>query len=164
MIITRFRGTEPTQIKDRLSGAATPPLPGPSGTGYVHHGFDRALDSAHPAVHDALAEPRTDGRAVYFTGHSLGGALAMPAGAGSYPEEPYPAATTSCATNPPPWNTPWPEPTAGDRAGAGARRGELRGPATLPEWICCPCAISRPSPGTSTSAGPPRNYGSPSRR
>ncbi|WP_455680741.1 lipase family protein [Streptomyces eurythermus] len=52
----------------------------------------QALDSVHPAVHDALAEPRTDGQAVCLTGHSLGGALAMPAGARLYLEEPYLAA------------------------------------------------------------------------
>ncbi|MEU3413286.1 lipase family protein [Streptomyces sp. NPDC006658] len=92
MIVTAFRGTEPAQIKDWLSDATTPPLPGPGGTGYVHHGFAQALDSVYPAVHDTLAELRTDGQAVYFTGHSLGAALAMPAGARLYLQEPYLAA------------------------------------------------------------------------
>jgi predicted lipase len=92
MIVTAFRGTEPDRIKDWLSDTTTPPRPGPGGNGYVHHGFAQALDSIHPAVHDALTELRTDGRAVYFTGHSLGGALAMLAGARLYLEEPHLAA------------------------------------------------------------------------
>lgn len=37
-------------------------------------------------------------------------------------------------------------------------------PARLPPWIWCHCDISRPWPGTSTSAGPRRNSESPSRR
>lgn len=37
---------------------------------------------------DTLAEFRTDGQTVWFTGHSLGGALAMLAGARMYLEEP----------------------------------------------------------------------------
>ncbi|WP_437115306.1 lipase family protein [Streptomyces flaveolus] len=62
------------------------------GHGYVHHGFAEALAAVHPAVHDTLTELRTDGQAVYFTGHGLGGALAMLAGARLYLEEPHLAA------------------------------------------------------------------------
>ncbi|WP_030741350.1 lipase family protein [Streptomyces sp. NRRL S-31] len=92
VIVTAFRGTEPAQIKDWLSDATTPPRPGPGGNGYVHRGFAEALESVYPAVQDTLAELRTDGQAVYLTGHSLGGALAMLAGARLYLEEPYLAA------------------------------------------------------------------------
>ncbi|GAA2379838.1 lipase family protein [Streptomyces sp. XM4011] len=88
MIITAFRGTEPEQIKDWLSDATTPPWPGPGGTGYVHYGFAEALDSVFPAVRDTLAEFRDNDQTVWFTGHSLGGALAMLAGARMRLEEP----------------------------------------------------------------------------
>ncbi len=88
MIITAFRGTEPDQIKDWLSDVTTPPWPGPGGMGYVHYGFAEALDSVLPEVRNALAEFRNNGQTVWFTGHSLGGALAMLAGAYTYLEDP----------------------------------------------------------------------------
>ncbi|GAA3261248.1 lipase family protein [Streptomyces lavendulae] len=88
MIITGFRGTEPAQIRDWLSDATTPPWPGPGKTGYIHYGFGQALDSVFPAVRDALADFRDNEQSVWFTGHSLGGALAMLAGCRMYLEEP----------------------------------------------------------------------------
>ncbi|GAA1909989.1 lipase family protein [Streptantibioticus ferralitis] len=88
MVITAFRGTEPREIRDWLSDANTPPWPGPAETGYVHFGFAEALQSIFPDVKRALAELRTNGQSVWFTGHSLGGALAMLAGARMYLEEP----------------------------------------------------------------------------
>ncbi|MFF8505823.1 lipase family protein [Streptomyces anulatus] len=92
MIIIAFRGTEPAQIKDWLSDATTPPRRGPGGTGYVHHGFAEALESVYPQVKDALEEYRTNDQSIWFTGHSLGGALAVLAGARLYLEEPRLAA------------------------------------------------------------------------
>ncbi|MEU9338890.1 lipase family protein [Streptomyces sp. NPDC048290] len=92
MVVTAFRGTEPQQIKDWLTDACTPPWPGPGGVGYVHYGFAQALDTILPSVRDALAEVRTDGQRVYFTGHSLGGALAMLAAARLALEDPRLAA------------------------------------------------------------------------
>ncbi|MBZ4322134.1 lipase family protein [Streptomyces huiliensis] len=88
MIITAFRGTEPKQIRDWLSDATTPPWPGPARTGYVHYGFGEALQSVFPAVKDTIAEFRTSDQTVWLTGHSLGGALAMLAGARLYLEDP----------------------------------------------------------------------------
>ncbi|MBD0424720.1 lipase family protein [Streptomyces sp. TRM S81-3] len=88
MIITAFRGTEPNQILDWLSDATTPPWPGPAETGFIHYGFGEALDSIFPSVRDALTQLRRNGQTVWFTGHSLGGALAMLAGCRMYLEEP----------------------------------------------------------------------------
>nr|WP_308296910.1 lipase family protein [Streptomyces sp. ISL-44] len=88
MIVTAFRGTEPAQIRDWLSDVTTPPWPGPAGRGFVHYGFGEALQSAFPEVRDTLAEFRDSGQTVWFTGHSLGGALAMLAGARMFMEEP----------------------------------------------------------------------------
>ncbi|WP_274918403.1 lipase family protein [Streptomyces sp. WZ-12] len=88
MIITAFRGTEPAEIRDWLSDASTPPWPGPAKTGYVHYGFAEALQSIFPSLKDALTELRTNNQTVWFTGHSLGGALAMLAGARMYLEDP----------------------------------------------------------------------------
>ncbi|MFF1689240.1 MULTISPECIES: Mbeg1-like protein [unclassified Streptomyces] len=88
MIVIAFRGTEPAQIRDWLSDATTPPWPGPAKTGYVHYGFGEALQSVYPAVQDTLAECRTNGQSVWLTGHSLGGALAMLAGARLHLEDP----------------------------------------------------------------------------
>ncbi|MCC3775476.1 lipase family protein [Streptomyces sp. UNOB3_S3] len=88
MIITAFRGTEPAQIRDWLSDAATPPWPGPAKTGYVHYGFAQALDSVFPSVRKAVEEFRSNGQSLWFTGHSLGGALAMLSGARLYLEDP----------------------------------------------------------------------------
>ncbi|TCO62204.1 lipase (class 3) [Actinocrispum wychmicini] len=81
MIIIAFRGTEPAQIRDWLSDVNTPPRPGPAGTGLVHFGFAEALRSVWPQVKDAVSELRDNDQSVWFTGHSLGGALAMLAGA-----------------------------------------------------------------------------------
>ncbi|MFI6370819.1 lipase family protein [Streptomyces sp. NPDC050546] len=88
MIIIGFRGTEPVQIRDWLTDAVTPPVPGPAGTGYIHHGFGEALESIFPTVRDGLADLRDQEQSVWFTGHSLGGALAMLAGCRMYLEEP----------------------------------------------------------------------------
>ncbi|WEO99259.1 lipase family protein [Streptomyces sp. FXJ1.172] len=92
MIVTAFRGTEPTRIKDWLTDATTPPVAGPGGSGHVHHGFAEALRSVYEDVAAALEGLRTNGQTLYFTGHSLGGALAMLAGARMYLEHPHLAA------------------------------------------------------------------------
>ncbi|MGW5116962.1 lipase family protein [Streptomyces noursei] len=88
VIVTAFRGTEPAELRDWLSDADTPPWPGPGGRGAVHHGFAEALESVWPQVLTALKELRDDDQQVYFTGHGLGGALAMLAGARLHFEDP----------------------------------------------------------------------------
>ncbi|MET8829531.1 lipase family protein [Streptomyces sp. NPDC004610] len=88
MIVTAFRGTQPVEIRDWLSDASTPPWPGPARTGYVHYGFAEALESVFPDLLDTHSELNTAGQSVWFTGHSLGGALAMLAATRMYLEEP----------------------------------------------------------------------------
>ncbi|WP_180985594.1 lipase family protein [Streptomyces sp. CB02959] len=88
MIITAFRGTEPAELRDWLSDASTPPWPGPGGRGHVHHGFAEALEAVWPQVLTTLKEFRDNNQALYFTGHSLGGALAMLAGTRLHFEDP----------------------------------------------------------------------------
>ncbi|MFG2094831.1 lipase family protein [Streptomyces sp. NPDC048612] len=88
MIITSFRGTEPVELRDWLSDATTPPWPGPGGKGCVHYGFGQALESVWPQVRAAVDAFRDNRQTVWFTGHSLGGALAMLAAARLHFEEP----------------------------------------------------------------------------
>ncbi|WP_040876160.1 lipase family protein [Embleya scabrispora] len=88
MVLVAFRGTEPAQIRDWLSDANTPPVPGPAGKGFVHYGFHRAHDVVHADVRDTVAEFKDNGQSVWFTGHSLGGALAMLSGARMHFEAP----------------------------------------------------------------------------
>ncbi|MGW0577570.1 lipase family protein [Streptomyces sp. NPDC002920] len=88
MVLVAFRGTEPANLRDWLTDANTPPVPGPAGKGFVHFGFHRALDAVHPQVRDTVGEFKNNGQTVWFTGHSLGGALAMLSGARMHFEAP----------------------------------------------------------------------------
>ncbi|MGW1411007.1 lipase family protein [Streptomyces sp. NPDC002403] len=88
MIVTGFRGTEVAKIRDWLTDVDTPPVPGPGNKGFVHYGFHQALQSVYPQVRDTIVEFRDQGQSIWFTGHSLGAALAMLAGARLYFEQP----------------------------------------------------------------------------
>ncbi|MEV0081744.1 lipase family protein [Saccharopolyspora sp. NPDC050642] len=81
MVVVAFRGTEPKKIKDWLTDTNTLAAPGPAGKGLVHLGFSRALDSIYPEVRGAVQRLRDNDQSLWFTGHSLGGALAMLASA-----------------------------------------------------------------------------------
>ncbi|MEU9036380.1 lipase family protein [Streptomyces sp. NPDC048352] len=88
MVVTAFRGTQPVEMRDWLSDTTTPPWPGPGRTGFVHYGFGEALDGAWPHIRAAIDEFRDNDQTLWFTGHSLGGALAMLAAARLHFEEP----------------------------------------------------------------------------
>jgi triacylglycerol lipase len=88
MVITAFRGTEPVQMRDWLSDTTTPPWLGPADTGLVHYGFAEALRAVLPSVRSAIADLHDREQTVWFTGHSLGGALAMLAAAWMHFEDP----------------------------------------------------------------------------
>ncbi|MEV0697075.1 lipase family protein [Saccharopolyspora sp. NPDC050389] len=88
MVVVAFRGTEPKKIKDWLTDTNTLAARGPAGKGHVHTGFSRALDSIYPQVRDAVQRFRDNGQSLWFTGHSLGGALAMLASARIFFEDP----------------------------------------------------------------------------
>ncbi|MFJ6799027.1 lipase family protein [Streptomyces sp. NPDC091268] len=88
MIVTAFRGTQPVEMRDWLSDTTTPPWPGPAKTGFIHYGFGEALNSAWPKIRAAIDEFRDNDQSLWFTGHSLGGALAMLAAARLHFEEP----------------------------------------------------------------------------
>ncbi|MFI9012298.1 lipase family protein [Actinosynnema sp. NPDC053489] len=92
MVVTAFRGTEPARLRDWLSDTTTPPRPGPAKTGLVHYGFAEALRAVFPSVLRAVEELRDDERTIWFTGHGLGGALAMLAAARLHFEDPRLAA------------------------------------------------------------------------
>lgn len=75
--VLAFRGTE-QKIQDFLHDADTWPVPAFGGSVLVHRGFKRALNSVWTQIERSL--DRID-VPVFYTGHSLGGALAVLAAA-----------------------------------------------------------------------------------
>ena len=67
-----FRGTEPTQWSDIKADLKIRKVKCP--TGFVHRGFRDALDEVWEDVAKWITEQKRED--VFFTGHSLGGALA----------------------------------------------------------------------------------------
>jgi hypothetical protein len=67
-----FRGTE-QEIQDLLHDADTWPVPAFGNSASVHRGFKRALNSAWTAIESALQSIDCP---LFYTGHSLGAALA----------------------------------------------------------------------------------------
>ena len=73
--VLAFRGTEVTEfqdIKDDMNAILTK-----SGTdGFVHKGFQKAYKRVEKDIHEAIQHLEVREKPLYFTGHSLGGALA----------------------------------------------------------------------------------------
>lgn len=73
-IIISFRGTEPTKLQDVLTDAKFTLVYGPLGK--VHAGFIQALNSAWREVALSIRQFQDNNQTLWFTGHSLGAALA----------------------------------------------------------------------------------------
>jgi triacylglycerol lipase len=73
VVLVSFRGTQAGSLGDIVSDALIPLVKWTHGT--VHLGFKAALERIWPAIANVL-EPLAASRTVWFSGHSLGGALA----------------------------------------------------------------------------------------
>ncbi len=74
MIIVSFRGTEPHKLQDWMTDIQFRKQRGPYGK--VHRGFLRAFQSVWPEIRTTLRKWQTSAQSLWFTGHSLGAALA----------------------------------------------------------------------------------------
>ena len=81
-IIVSFRGTE-GKIKDIITDKKFFPTNFPTGkrSGLVHRGFYKAFNSVWKKIEEEIVYLRNNGQSVWFTGHSLGAALAIIAAA-----------------------------------------------------------------------------------
>ena len=68
-------GTEPGEFKDIISDIKLNLVPSTSGIGKVHSGFKEALNEIWPDIFSTLTKAKNR-KDVYFTGHSLGAAMA----------------------------------------------------------------------------------------
>jgi triacylglycerol lipase len=86
IIIVAFRGTEPGKVADWLVDAEIIQKPwrdyfGEPDLDRVHHGFVRNTSIVWEQLSQFVAGARTNRQTLWVTGHSLGGAMALIAGA-----------------------------------------------------------------------------------
>ncbi len=75
-VVVAFRGTEPREIEDWLTDLRYNYYRNKVGGGNVHNGFWTAWKSVRGKVLDELQSAVTNKQTIWFTGHSLGAALA----------------------------------------------------------------------------------------
>jgi triacylglycerol lipase len=85
-IIISFRGTEPSKMQDLMSDLKLRFTDHPLGK--VHRGFLKAIDYAWDDTIKTIQEFQTKEQTIWFTGHSLGAALATLGVAKMYDKKP----------------------------------------------------------------------------
>ena len=73
-IVVAFRGTEPRSLKDWMTDKQIIRKRGPYGK--VHRGFLKSVNTVWNDIQNAIMSFQDKGQSLWFTGHSLGAALA----------------------------------------------------------------------------------------
>jgi triacylglycerol lipase len=75
LVLVAFRGTESNKIKDWVTDLKMKLIAGHF-NGKVHHGFNSGLDLVWAQVKETISKLVFPEKSLWFTGHSLGAALA----------------------------------------------------------------------------------------
>ncbi len=73
-VLVAFRGTQPEDLRDWITDADI--ILADTEVGPVHYGFWAALESVWGKLEQTIANHQTEAQSLWFTGHSLGAALA----------------------------------------------------------------------------------------